>query len=177
MRSQIHIERDDSLLATVRRMLAPTGGALSDGMRLAVLNGAFLIAALAAAFVLAVLANILDWFLPVPDVSPGLVVLVLSVIFALVVWYRYARQHSRLAQASGRDVQPDRYGVIAGAPFAVLAVLLALSGIFGLVISVVGLSFAGMGEALGRLVFAVLFGLLAAGSVVVARLAMRSKSQ
>jgi len=174
MYSQFHIDRDPSLIATARRMLAPTGGALADGLRLAAINGAFLIAALATAFVLAVIARVIRWaLLPVPVVSPGVMVLILSVAFALIVWYRYARQHGRLVQASGRRAQPERFGAIAGAPFAVLAILLMLSGLFGLFISVIGLSFAGIGAAFGRLVFAVLFGLLAAGSIVIARLAMR----
>lgn len=173
MYSEIRIERDPSIIATIRRLLAPTGSALADGLRLAAINAAFLIGALATAFVLAVIARIVRWLLPVPSVSPGLVVLLLSVVFALIVWYRYARQHGRMAQARGRIVQPDRFGVIAGAPFAVLALLLLMSGMFGLFISVIGLSFAGIGEALGRLVFGVLFGLLAVVSVVIARLAMR----
>jgi hypothetical protein len=175
MQSQIHVERDPSLLATARRLLAPTGGAFADGVRLATINTIFLIVAFAAAFILALLGRIIDWALPGPSIGPGLIVLGLSVVFALIVWYGYARKHGQLAQATGRSLHADRFGAIAGAPFGVLALLLLASGLFGLVISVVGLSFGGVSEALGRLIFAVLFGALAIGSVVIARVATRRR--
>ncbi len=175
MHSQVHVDRDESLLATVRRLLAPTGGALSDGLRLATINTVFLIVAFALAFFLALLGRVIDWVLPVPSIGPGIFVLGLSIVFALIVWYRYARTHGRLAQATGRSLHPDRFGAIAGAPFGILALLLLASGLFGLVVSVVGLSFGGVGEAFGRLVFAVLFGAMAAGSVIIARFATRRK--
>jgi uncharacterized membrane protein len=173
MQSQIHFERDASLYLTARRALAPTGGAIVDGFRLAVVNAAFLIAALAIAGILSVLGRVVRWIIPVPLVSPGIIVLGLSILFAAVVWYRYAALHGRMAQAGGRDVHPDRFGLIAGAPFGVLALLLLASGLFGLVVSVAGFSFSGVSAAVGRIIFAALFGLLAAGCVGIARLATR----
>ncbi len=173
MQSQVHFDRDQSPLTTIRGWLSPTGGAFVDGIRLAVANGIFLVAALVFAFLLALLGWLLRFFVSVPGVNAGLVVLVLSVIFAIVVWFRYARTHRRLAQASGRSTHPDRFGLIAGAPFALLSLLLFASGLFGLFVSVAGLSIGGAGAAAGRLIFALLFGLLFAASVAVARLAMR----
>ena len=173
MHSEIHFKRDQSALATIRGWLSPTGGAFVDGMRLAVANSIFLVAALILAFLLALAGRLLRILLPVPSAHPGLIVLALSILFGLVVWYRYAAAHRELAQASGRSTHPDRFGIIAGSPFALLAVLLFASGVFGLFVSVAGLNVGGAGAAVGRLIFALLFGLLALASVVIARLAMR----
>ena len=173
MQSEIHFKRDQSALATIRGWLSPTGGVFVDGIRLAVANSIFLVGALIFAFVLALIVRVLDLLLPVPSVSPGLVVLGLSILFGIVVWYRYAATHRKLAQASGRSTHPDRFGIIAGSPFALLALLLFASGIFGLFVSVAGLNIGGAGAAVGRIIFAVLFGLLALASVIVARVAMR----
>jgi hypothetical protein len=101
-------------------------------------------------------------------------VLVLSALFAVIVWYRYASLYGRMAQASGRDVHPDRFGLIAGSPFGVLALMLLASGLFGLAFSVIGLSFSGLSAAVGRIIFAALFGLLAVGCIGIARLATRT---
>lgn len=144
-----------------------------DGIRLAVANGLFLVGALVVAFLLAIVAWLLRFFISVPNINAGVVVLILSVIFAVVVWYRYAAIHRRLAQASGRSIHPDRFGLIAGSPFAMLSILLFASGVFGVFVSVAGLSIGGAGAAAGRLIFALLFGLLFVASVVIARLAMR----
>ncbi|MEZ4568994.1 MAG: hypothetical protein R2849_01405 [Thermomicrobiales bacterium] len=173
MQSQVHINRDQSLLTTVRRWLRPTGGAVVDGARLAVVNGIVLLAALILSFVLVLLIRLIRIVIPVPAASPGVIVLVLSVVFGLVVWYRYARSHRRLAQAAGKRVNPDRFGIIAGLPFALLALMLLGSGLFGLAISTIGLNVGGMGAALGRIVFSILFGLMAVASVAIARFAMR----
>ena len=144
-----------------------------DGVRLAVANGIFLMAALILSFLLAVVTWLLRFFVAVPSANSGLVVLGLSVIFATVVWYRYAASHRRLAQATGRTTHPDRFGLIAGAPFTLLALLLFSSGVFGLFISVAGFNIGGASAAAGRLIFALLFGLMAVASVIVARVAMR----
>jgi hypothetical protein len=173
MQSEIHFNRDQPALATIRRWLSPTGGTFVDGVRLAVANGLFLVAALILSFVLAVLRWLLHFFMPVPSASPGLIVLALSVLFGIVVWYRYAVSHRKLAQASGRSTRPDRFGLIAGSPFVLLALLLLASGTFGLFVSIAGLNVGGAGAAAGRLIFALLFGLLAVASVVVAKVAMR----
>lgn len=160
------------MLTTIRGWLSPTGGFV-DGIRLAVINSIFLFSAVMLAFILALLARLVRIIVPVPAVSPGLVVLILSIAFGLIVWYRYAVKHRQLAQASGKTVHPDRFGIISGSPFALLALLLLGSGVFGLAISVAGLNVGGVGSAIGRLIFAGLFALLAAASVGIARLAMR----
>jgi len=173
VQSEFQFDRDEPIFDTIRSWLSPTGRVLIDGVRLAVINSIFLFGSIAFAFVAALLVRLVRIFLPVPAVNPGLLILVLSVIFGLIVWYRYASRHRDLAQATGRSVNPDRFGAIAGAPFALLGLLLLASGLFGLAISVAGPNFGGVGAAVGRLIFAVLFGLLAVGSVGVARFAMR----
>lgn len=173
MQSQIHINRDRSILSTARGWLSPTGGAVVDGARLAVVNGLFLLAALIFSFVLVLLVKLIRLVVSVPEASPGVIVLVLSILFGLIVWYRYAKAHRKLAQAAGRDLNPDRFGIIAGVPFALLAVMLLGSGLFGLAISTIGFNVGGMGAALGRIVFSALFALMAFASVLVARYAMR----
>ena len=174
MQSELHFNRDRSIFSTVRGWLSPTGGTVVDGTRLAVANGLFLVSALVLAFIIALLSRLVDVFVAVPTPNPGLIVLALSILFGIVVWYRFGVAHRRLAQASGRSFHPDRFGIIAGSPFALLALLLLGSGIFGLFISVAGLNFGGFSAAFGRLIFALFFGLLAAASVIVARIAMRT---
>lgn len=173
MQSDIHINRDRPILATIREWLSPTGGAFVDGIRLAVANSIFLVSALIFSFLLAILARLLDILFPIPRINPGIVVLVLSILFGIVVWYRYAVSHRRLAQASGRSIHPDRFGIIAGSPFLLLAILLFSSGVFGLFVSVAGLSIGGAGAAVGRIIFAALFALLAGALLVISRVAMR----
>lgn len=173
MQSEIHFNRDRSALATIRAWLSPTGGAFVDGVRLAVANSIFLVCALILAFVLALLGRLLDILFPIPTVNPGLIVLGLSMLFGIIVWYRYASTHRRLAQASGKTTHPDRFGIIAGSPFTLLAIMLFASGVFGLFVSVAGLNIGGAGAAVGRIIFAALFGLLAVALLIIARVAMR----
>lgn len=174
MQSEIYFNRDKSAIATVRGWLRPTGGTLTDGLRLAVANGLFLVTALILSFVLAIVFRIVRLVVAVPSVNPGLVVLGLSILFGAIVWYRYGATHRNLAQATGRATNPDHFGLIAGAPFALLALLLLGSGLFGLLVSAAGLSLGGATGAAGRIVYAVLFGLLAVGSVVTARISARA---
>jgi hypothetical protein len=173
MQSEFHFNREESIITMTRRWLRPTGGSVSDGLRLAVANGLFIVVALIFSFLLAVVVRVLRFVFPLPSVNPGLVVLGLSILFAAIVWYRYGSTHRNLAQASGRMTNPDQFGLIAGLPFALLALLLLGSGLFGLLVSVAGLSIGGATGAAGRLLYAVLFGLLAVGSVVTARVSIR----
>ena len=144
-----------------------------DGVRLAVANGLFLVSALVLAVIVTLLSRIVDLFVSVPTPNPGLLVLALSILFGIVVWYRYGVAHRNLAQATGRSTHPDRFGVIASAPFTLLAILLFASGIFGVLISTAGLSFGGASAAGMRLIYSLLFGMLAIASVLVARVATR----
>ena len=173
MQSQVHIDRNRSAVATLRSWLSPTGGAFADGMRLAVINGLFLIGGMIAAFLIAVVARLLRVVVDLPNISPGFLLLIMSILFGLVVWYRYARSHRRLVEASGRSLHPDRFGIVAGSPFLLLSILLLGSGFFGLVISFAGLNVGGVSAAVGRMIFAVLFGILALAVVGISRLAMR----
>ncbi len=175
MQSQFQVDQNPSLLSAVRRSLAPTGGAIADGTRLATINALFIVGALAATFIFALVAWLIRFILPLPHINPGLMVLGLSIVFALVFWYRYAKAYGQLAQASGNSISPNRFGLIAGAPFGVLALFLLASGVFGLAISAVGLDLGRANEAAGRIIFAMLFGALAFGSVLIARIATRGR--
>ena len=167
------IQRDREWIATVRRWLEPTGGPVVDGFRLAVANSVFLALALLIAALVSVLLVMVRWVLPVPDIYPGIVVLGVSIAFGAVVWYRYALAHVERATQRGRRLQPELFGGVAAAPFIGVTLLLLSSGLFGLFLSMISLNMDRAGDALMRVVFAVLFGLVAVACVTVARLAAR----
>jgi hypothetical protein len=166
-----HFQRDREWVTTLRRWLEPTGGPVVDGFRLAVVNGAFLTVALLMAALVAVLLAVVRWVLPVPDVYPGIVVLGVSVAFGAVVWYRYSVAHVQKAIGHGQRLQPELFGGVAASPFIGVALLLLSSGLFGLFLSMISLNMDRAGDAVMRIIFAVLFGLVAVGCVTVARLA------
>jgi hypothetical protein len=87
------------------------------------------------------------------------------------VWFRFATAHGRRARASGRSVRPDLFGGIAAIPFAVIAIILISSGLFGLFLSVLTFSASRAGDAIQRLAMALFFLLLAAANVIIARAA------
>lgn len=165
------IQRDREWVATVRRWLEPTGGPVVDGFRLAVVNGVFLAIALLMAALVAVLLVVVRWVLPVPDIYPGIVVLGVSIALGAVVWYRYANTHVKIASQHGRQLQPELFGSVAASPFIGVALLLLSSGLFSLFLSMISLNMDRAGDAAMRILFAVLFGLLAVACVTVARLA------
>ena len=160
-----------SFIERVRAWLLPTGGAIVDGVRLAAINLAVLI----GAFVLLGLMTFIDraagWLIPLPLLLPGFFVVLLTAAACLWVDWRYAEAHERATLVRGLIVQPDRFGVVAAAPFIVLAVMLVGTGMLGMAWAVVTLSGSRFVDAIGQIGYGTLFAALSLAVVFVARAA------
>jgi hypothetical protein len=155
----------------LERWLAPRGGTVTDGARLAAINAVGLVVALLIVGVMSLLTRLLRHLLPLPFWFTGLVTLLILLALAVFIWFRFATAHGRAARASGRAVSPDLFGVIAAIPFVAVAVILTSSGLFGLFLSIITFSASRAGDAIQRLATALAFLLLAAGNVIIARAA------
>jgi hypothetical protein len=149
------------------QLIRPRGGTVSDGIRLAALNGFGLIV---SALLIGFISLILRWFdLPALLIDFGLIVILVAA--AVVFWFRYASAHGKAARALQRHVRPDVFGAIAAIPFALVGLLLASSGLFSLFLAMVTFSLSRAGGGLQRLLFAVIFLGLAATNIIIARAA------
>jgi len=151
----------------ITQLVAPRGGTLTDGLRLAALNGIGLILVSLAIGLVSVVMRALG----LPFVLVGFGVGVVCIALAVYVWFRYAEAHGRAARAKQRSVRPDVYGAVAAIPFALVGLLLVSSGLFGLFLAMVTFSLSRAGDGLQRLLFAVIFLGLAVANVIVARAA------
>jgi hypothetical protein len=151
----------------VVQLVAPRGGTVTDGLRLAVMNGIGLVAASLFIGLIALVVRALDW----PVILIGFGVGVVFVAVAVFFWFRYAEAHGRAARAKQRSVRPDIYGAVAALPFAIVGLLLLSWGLFGLLFAMFTFSMSRAGDALQQLLFAVIFFGLAATNVIIARAA------
>ena len=149
------------------QIAAPRGGTMTDGLRLAILNGLGLILAALVIGIVSVFLRLLD----LPHVLIGFIVGVAFVALGVFVWFRYAEAHGRAARARQRRVQPDIYGAIAGLPFARVGLALVSSGLFGLFLGMVTFSMSRATDGFERLLFALIFAGLAAANIIIARAA------
>lgn len=151
----------------VTQLLAPRGGTMTDGLRLAVMNGIGLVVALLLIGLISLLARVLG----LPHVLISFVVGAALVAVAIFFWFRYAEAHGRAARSRQRSVRPDVFGAVASLPFAILGLLLVSFGLFGLFFAMITFSLSRAGDGLQRLLFAVIFLGLAATNVIIARAA------
>lgn len=151
----------------IARLISPRGGTMTDGIRLAAINGVGLIvAAMVIGF-----ASIITRAVGLPHVLISFGIGVAWIALAVYVWFRYAAAHGRAARARQRGVRPDVFGSVAAIPFAVVGLLLVSFGLFGLFVAMVTFSLSRAGDSLERLLFAVIFLGLAAANVIIARAA------
>lgn len=151
----------------IMRLVAPHGGTVTDGLRLAALNGAGLILASLIIGVISVIMRALD----LPFVLVGFGVTVVFIALAIYFWFKYAEAHGRAARAKHRMVRPDVFGAVAALPFALIGLLLVSSGLFALFLAMVTFSLSRAGGGLQRLLYAVIFLGLAITNVIIARAA------
>ncbi len=151
--------------------LAPRGGPVVDGIRLAAINTVGLVLALAIVGIVSLLTRLLDAILPLPFIFTGFVTIMLLVVAALWFWYRYAEAYARAVRVRARSVRPDVYGAIAALPFVLLALVLVSVGLFSLFLAVITFSLSRAIDAFQQIIFAALFVGLALANVIVARAA------
>lgn len=151
--------------------LQPRGGPLADGMRLALINGVCLLLALVVLGLLALASRLAGWLFPAPSVFPAIFLIVLSVVLASLVWFRFGRAYRNAARARNLATQADVFGAIAAAPFIVFGLFLVASGLLGVFAAAITLSPGDVWNAFTRIGYGLLFGVIAIASVVVARVA------
>ena len=140
---------------------------MTDGIRLAVINGIGLVIALLAIGLISLVARLIG----LPHVLISFIIGAAVVAGAIYFWFRYAEAHGRAARARQRSVRPDVFGAVAALPFAILGLLMVSFGLFGLFIAMISFSLSRAGDGLQRLLFAVIFLGLAATNIIVARAA------
>lgn len=175
MRQDLFQQPGERWYETVLRLLAPSGGAYADGLRLAILNTITLIGALIVAGAGALVIAILRWAFPIPAPPGGVAVIVIIALVGLVLWTRFGRYH-RLAgtyQEGSRDA--FRMGLIGASPFVILAIMLAGSALVGLLLALVSLDPGRAVSGAIRLVYAMLLVGLAALNVFLTSRSARSR--
>lgn len=151
----------------ITQLMAPRGGTVTDGIRLAVINGVGLVVAMLLIGLISLLMRVLG----LPHVLVSFVIGVIVVALAIFFWFRYAEAHGRAARALQRSVRPDVFGAVAAIPFAIVGLLLVSFGLFGLFFAMITFSLSRAGDGLQRLLFAVIFLGLAVANVIIARAA------
>jgi hypothetical protein len=149
------------------QLMSPRGGSMSDGIRLAVINGIGLITGL----LLIGLAMLFARLIGLPHLIIGFVVGVVLIVVAVFFWFRYAEAHGKAARATQRSVRPDVFGAVAAAPFAIVGLMTVAWGLLGLFFAMVTFSLSRAGDGLERLLFAVILLGLAAANIIIARAA------
>lgn len=147
----------------------PTGSTVVDGLRLAAINTAFLVALLVVVSVGSLFLRVVSWVLPVPVVFPAFLAIIAFVVFGFIVWQRYAAAHGAAAAARGRQTRPDVFGAIGAIPFIGMALLLLSSGILTLFFAVITFSGGRSVDALIRILYGGIFALAAAANLIFAR--------
>jgi len=151
--------------------LQPRGGPLADGLRLAILNSGFLLAALLVLGMLALASRAIGWLFPFPTLFPALFMLGATALVAVFVWFRFGRAYRDAARQRGLGTQADIFGAIAAAPFVAFGLVLLASGLLGVFAAAITLSPGRAWDAFTRIGYGILFGVIALASVVVARVA------
>lgn len=151
----------------ITQLIAPGGGTMTDGIRLAVLNGIGLVIALLVIGMVSLVTRMIG----LPHVVISFIAGAGIVAAAIFFWFRYADAHGKAARARQRGVRPDVFGAIAALPFALVGLLLLSFGLVGLFFAMVTFSLSRAGDGLQRLLFAVIFFGLAVANIVIARAA------
>jgi hypothetical protein len=151
----------------ITQLMAPRGGTVTDGIRLAVINGVGLVLSMLFIGLISLLTRVVG----LPHVLISFVIGVVVVAGAVFFWFRYAEAHGRAARTLQRNVRPDVFGAVAAIPFAILGLLMVSFGLFGLFFAMISFSLSRAGDGLQRLLFAVIFLGLAVANVIIARAA------
>jgi len=149
------------------QLMAPRGGAMADGIRLAMINGVGLVVGVLGIGVISLFTRLIG----LPHVIISFLVGVALVTLAVFFWFRYATAHGKAARASQRGVRADVFGAVAAIPFAVVGLLTVAWGILGLLFGMLSFSLSRAGDGLERLLVAVILLGLAAANVIIARAA------
>lgn len=149
------------------QLIAPRGGSMTDGIRLAVINGIGLIAAL----VLIGLVSLFMRLIGLPHVIISFVFGVVLIVFAVFFWFRFAEAHGKAARANQRSVRADVFGAVAAIPFAIVGLMTVAWGLLGLFFGMLTFSLSRAGDGLERLLVAIIFLGLAVSNVIIARAA------
>jgi hypothetical protein len=156
---------DDRLSSWLR----PSGSTVFDGVRLAAINVAFLIVLLLSVSLIALILRAIG----VPGWVSSVTLVLLAIgglaIFGAIVWTRYAESHHRLVQSRGRESRGDIFGAIAALPFVGLAFLLLASGVLSLFFSILTFDGGRTLDSLMRVLYGLLFGAAAAGTLIATR--------
>ena len=151
----------------ITQLIAPSGGTMTDGIRLAVINGIGLVLAL----LLIGMVSLITRLIGLPHVVISFIVGAGIVAAAIFFWFRYAEAHGKRARALQRSVRPDVFGAIAALPFALVGLLLLSFGLVGLFFAMITFSVSRAGDGLQRILFAVIFIGLAVANIIIARAA------
>ncbi len=153
----------------IRSWLSPNGSTVFDGIRLAVINLAFLIALLLAVSLIAIILRAVGLPNWVAAVTPVLLALAGLTIFGAVYWTRYADHHYRMSAANGRESRGDVLGAIGALPFIGLAMLLLATGVLTLFFSILTFDGGRTMDSLLRVLYGLLFAAAAAGTLIATR--------
>jgi hypothetical protein len=151
----------------ITQLISPSGGTMTDGIRLAVINGVGLVLAL----LLIGMVSLITRLIGLPHVVISFIVGSGIVAAAIFFWFRYAEAHGKRARALQRSVRPDVFGAIAALPFALVGLLLLSFGLVGLFFAMITFSLSRAGDGLQRILFAVIFIGLAVANIIIARAA------
>lgn len=153
----------------MRRLLTPSGSTHLDGARLAVLNGATLLAALVVAGLVSILWRVADWVLPLPVAPAGLLIILFAALLGVIIWHRYGAAHRSAATRRMNSPNPERFGLVGAIPYAFMALVLGSSGLLRLFLALVSFDGSGVFSALERLLYASGFvGLVALSALIAA---------
>lgn len=158
----------DSLPGEVRGWLTPNGSSVMDGARLAVINAVVLFGLLVLAGLFSLFRALFGWFIPLSTLFFGIAMIGLMTLLFGMIWFRYTTAHREMAFRRGGS-NAGRFGLIAASPFIVLALMLFGSGLMALFFGLISFSAGRVGSAMLRMIYAMVFVLLAVGNYLVAR--------
>lgn len=153
----------------IRSWFSPTGSTVFDGVRLAVINLAFLIALLLGVSLIAIILRAVGLPNWIAAVTPVLLAIAGLTIFGAVIWIRYADRHHQQVSLKGRESRGDILGAIAALPFIGLAMLLLATGVLTLFFSILTFDGGRTLDSLLRVLYGLLFAAAAAGTLIATR--------
>ena len=151
--------------AALLEWLRPRGGTLTDGIRLAVINLALIVAAALLFFLLRALQHFFD----LPFIVSGFVAALALIAVAAWFWHRYATAHGAAARQRSRDRRADLFAGIGALPFIFVGVLQTFNGAVRLLFAMVTFSAHRALGALETMAVGVGFFALTVGLIVIAR--------
>lgn len=157
-----------------KRWMMPAGGGFTDGIRLAILNGVLILAALIAGAILGLLVNLLELAIPVPDLVSGWIVALAGLAAGVLLWHRFGAEHERHSLMRTQASEPNLVGVIGAIPFIIVGGMIVIGALVQIFVSSITFNGSGVGSGLLRLLLAAAFLGVAAAVVFVVRVGARS---